>query len=157
MIVFSVITCLYTYKSPGKKQDFVLPIQPEDDDPRLECDLWNFAAQIDWEGDDDGYPIAVSSFLPQCTCRRSSAPSRAASSPTASTAPPSTSAPTGCTTCRSARAACTTTGRGSAATSPRRQSAKIVGALGLAALEKKVIRVFIISRILYHIGPARIQ
>ncbi|GIZ01072.1 ATP-dependent DNA helicase [Caerostris extrusa] len=32
---------------------------PEDDDPRLECgpDPWNSAAQIDWEGDDDGYPI----------------------------------------------------------------------------------------------------
>ncbi|GIY70822.1 ATP-dependent DNA helicase [Caerostris darwini] len=32
---------------------------PEDDDPRFECgpDLWNFAAQIDWEGDDDGYPM----------------------------------------------------------------------------------------------------
>ncbi|GIY56040.1 elongation of very long chain fatty acids protein [Caerostris extrusa] len=32
---------------------------PEDDDPRLECgpDPWNFAAQIDWEGDDDGYPM----------------------------------------------------------------------------------------------------
>ncbi|GIY49663.1 uncharacterized protein CDAR_29401 [Caerostris darwini] len=29
------------------------------DPPRLECgpDPWNFAAQIDWEGDDDGYPM----------------------------------------------------------------------------------------------------
>ncbi|GIY97360.1 hypothetical protein CEXT_617121 [Caerostris extrusa] len=32
---------------------------PEDDDPRLECgpDPWNFAAQTNWEGDDDGYPV----------------------------------------------------------------------------------------------------
>ncbi|GIY94523.1 hypothetical protein CEXT_357421 [Caerostris extrusa] len=32
---------------------------PEDDDPRLECspDPGNFAAQIAWEGDDDGYPV----------------------------------------------------------------------------------------------------
>ncbi|GIY57320.1 hypothetical protein CEXT_391401, partial [Caerostris extrusa] len=33
-----------------------MPNPPEDDDPRLESgpDPWNFAAQIDWEGDDDG-------------------------------------------------------------------------------------------------------
>ncbi|GIY94606.1 hypothetical protein CEXT_642851 [Caerostris extrusa] len=40
------------FKSSGKKQD---PDPPEDDDPRLECTPipWNFAAQIDWEGDVD--------------------------------------------------------------------------------------------------------
>ncbi|GIY25049.1 ATP-dependent DNA helicase [Caerostris extrusa] len=31
----------------------------EDDDPRQECgpDPWNLAAQINWEGYDDGYPM----------------------------------------------------------------------------------------------------
>ncbi|GIY39585.1 hypothetical protein CEXT_704411 [Caerostris extrusa] len=52
------ITCLYTFKSPEKTR-LRTADPPEDDDPRLECgpDPWNFAAQIDWEGDDDGYPM----------------------------------------------------------------------------------------------------
>ncbi|GIY81110.1 ATP-dependent DNA helicase [Caerostris extrusa] len=47
-----------TFKSPGKTR-LRTADPPEDDDPRLECrpDPWNFAAQIDWEGDDDGYPM----------------------------------------------------------------------------------------------------
>ncbi|GIY83039.1 hypothetical protein CEXT_308761 [Caerostris extrusa] len=54
-MVFSAITCLYTFKSPGKTR-LRTANPPEDDDPRLE---WNFAAQIDWESDDDGYPTVL--------------------------------------------------------------------------------------------------
>ncbi|GIZ02651.1 ATP-dependent DNA helicase [Caerostris extrusa] len=44
---------------PWEKTSLRMAYPPEDDDPRLECgpDPWNFAAQIDWEGDDDGYPM----------------------------------------------------------------------------------------------------
>ncbi|GIY80080.1 hypothetical protein CDAR_186081 [Caerostris darwini] len=40
MIVFSAITCLYTFKSPGRKQDFLRP--PEDDEPRKDCGSMEF-------------------------------------------------------------------------------------------------------------------
>ncbi|GIY97537.1 hypothetical protein CEXT_800201 [Caerostris extrusa] len=58
MIVFSVITCRHTFKSIQKTR-LLTADPPEDDDPRLERgpDPWNFAVQIDWEGDDDGYPM----------------------------------------------------------------------------------------------------
>ncbi|GIY54115.1 uncharacterized protein CDAR_300761 [Caerostris darwini] len=47
------------FKTPGKKTSLRTAGPPEDDDTRLECgpNPWNFAAQIAWEGDDDGYPM----------------------------------------------------------------------------------------------------
>ncbi|GIX86746.1 ATP-dependent DNA helicase [Caerostris extrusa] len=44
---------------PWEKTKLRTTDPPEDDDPRLECgpDPWNFAAQLDWKGDDDGYPM----------------------------------------------------------------------------------------------------
>ncbi|GIY28564.1 lachesin [Caerostris darwini] len=44
---------------PWAKTRLLMADPPEDDDPRLDCgpDPWNFAAQIDWEWDDDGYPM----------------------------------------------------------------------------------------------------
>ncbi|GIY82376.1 ATP-dependent DNA helicase [Caerostris extrusa] len=53
--VFSHHLPLYVQVS-WEKQDFIRPNPPEDDYPRPECgsDPWNFAAQMDWESDDDG-------------------------------------------------------------------------------------------------------
>ncbi|GIY18362.1 hypothetical protein CDAR_288301 [Caerostris darwini] len=50
--MFSVITCLYTFKSQLEKTRFRTADPAGNDDPRLECgtDPWNFAAQINWEG-----------------------------------------------------------------------------------------------------------
>ncbi|GIY51244.1 hypothetical protein CDAR_445821 [Caerostris darwini] len=44
-------------QKPDEKTRLRTADPPEDDEPRLERgpDPWNFAAQIDWEGDDDGY------------------------------------------------------------------------------------------------------
>ncbi|GIY29079.1 hypothetical protein CDAR_86221 [Caerostris darwini] len=57
MIVFSVITCLYTFKSSEQKTRLRAADLPEDDDSSLECgpDPWNFAAQIDWQGDGEKF------------------------------------------------------------------------------------------------------
>ncbi|GIY52185.1 hypothetical protein CDAR_175741 [Caerostris darwini] len=59
---FEPDSCLigYVRRCPlGKKTRLRTADPPEDDDPKLECgpDPWNFAAQIDFEGDDDGYPM----------------------------------------------------------------------------------------------------
>ncbi|GIY06870.1 ATP-dependent DNA helicase [Caerostris darwini] len=55
--VFSPHLPLYI-QVPWEKTKFHTADPPEDDDPRLESgqDPWNYAAQIDWEGD-DGYPM----------------------------------------------------------------------------------------------------
>ncbi|GIY41175.1 hypothetical protein CEXT_747611 [Caerostris extrusa] len=64
-----IITCLYTFKYPGKKQDFRTADPPEDDDPRLECgpDPWHFVAHIDWEGDDDLFQCPIDPIDVQST------------------------------------------------------------------------------------------
>ncbi|GIY26350.1 ATP-dependent DNA helicase [Caerostris extrusa] len=56
--VFSHHLSLYV-QVPCEKAKHRTADPPEDDDPRLECgpDPWNFAAQIDCEDDDDGYPM----------------------------------------------------------------------------------------------------
>ncbi|GIY55091.1 hypothetical protein CEXT_668461 [Caerostris extrusa] len=51
-----VITCLYVFESPGKKQDFVRPIHQKTTIRDCGPDPWNFGAQMDWESGDDGYP-----------------------------------------------------------------------------------------------------
>ncbi|GIY92396.1 hypothetical protein CEXT_43351 [Caerostris extrusa] len=59
MIVFSVITCLYTFKSPGRKQDFVRPIHQ-----KTTIQDWSVGSfhgilpqKLTWEGEDDEYPM----------------------------------------------------------------------------------------------------
>ncbi|GIY92234.1 hypothetical protein CEXT_671761 [Caerostris extrusa] len=59
MTVFSVISCPLYVQVPWGKTRLRTAYPSEDDDPRQECgpDPWNFAAQIDWEVEDDGYTM----------------------------------------------------------------------------------------------------